>query len=162
MTVGIFGAVTGATGSIVFALANGRMTDVAGKAQYCRLFEMHANHSANATVLQDCVDIETQIAHAGMYYILPLLLIGFGQFLNGSFVEVSGTRLICRAQRMVFLAIMRQVRDTWLVGCGSRQDGMCCDALCLARWCAFGVCTAMFTHTHTHTYTHVIVPSRLL
>jgi ABC-type multidrug transport system fused ATPase/permease subunit len=43
-----------------------------------------------------------------MYYILPLLLIGIGQFLNGSFVEVSGTRLICRAQRMVFTAIMRQ------------------------------------------------------
>lgn len=106
MMVGIFGAVMGATGSIVFALANGRMTDVAGRAQYCHLFTVDG---LNASALpHQCRDIERQIAQAGLYYILPLLLIGFGQFLNGSFVEISGTRLICRAQRMVFLAIMRQ------------------------------------------------------
>jgi len=106
MLIGVCGAVTGALGSVILPMAIGRATDIAARAQYCHAFGLV--NKTSMTNDHECSNISSQIHEVGLTFVLPLLMIGMGQFLNGSFVEVSGTRLICRIQRMVFTGIVRQ------------------------------------------------------
>eukprot|EP00041_Stephanoeca_diplocostata_P016572 m.326834 g.326834 ORF g.326834 m.326834 type:complete len:918 (-) comp20409_c0_seq11:3336-6089(-) len=91
MMMGLMGAVLGSLGSVILPLAVGQATDAAAHAMYDK---SHA--------------VVEEIDSAGRAFILPLVLIGVGQFLNGAFVEVSGTRVVCRVQRLVFVSICRQ------------------------------------------------------